>query len=113
MRGINFFFPDNVWFPSQRIPSSDKTSARGLSRSVRGVLPELPWADAGQRLELAACRSREMPLAQHAPVLCGKSLIPEVPELKAFAEETLPKLQNHLQMATTLKAGRPLDQLDG
>jgi putative membrane protein len=147
MRGINFFFSDNVWFPSLRIPSSDKTSARGLSKSVRGVLPELPWADAGQRLELAVCRSREMPLAQHAPVLCGKSLIPElpegeafdaayaesqvkaseeaieqiqqqaeiteVPELKAFAEETLPKLQNHLQMAKALKAGRPLDQLDG
>ncbi|SFP51646.1 protein of unknown function [Pseudomonas sp. NFPP07] len=39
--------------------------------------------------------------------------ITEVPELKAFAEETLPKLQNHLQMAKALKAGRPLDQLDG
>ena len=30
----------------------------------------------------------------------------EVPEIKAFAEETLPKLQNHLQMARALQAGR-------
>lgn len=30
----------------------------------------------------------------------------DVPEIKAFAEETLPKLQNHLQMAKALQAGR-------
>ena len=30
----------------------------------------------------------------------------DVPEIKAFAEETLPKLQNHLQMARALQAGR-------
>ncbi len=30
----------------------------------------------------------------------------EVPQIKAFAEETLPKLQNHLQMARALQASR-------
>ena len=30
----------------------------------------------------------------------------DVPEIKAFAEENLPKLQNHLQMARALQAGR-------
>lgn len=30
----------------------------------------------------------------------------DVPEIKDFAEETLPKLQNHLQMAKALQAGR-------
>jgi putative membrane protein len=30
----------------------------------------------------------------------------DVPELKAFAEETLPKLQSHLQMAKALQASR-------
>ncbi|NUT74724.1 DUF4142 domain-containing protein [Pseudomonas sp. C1C7] len=30
----------------------------------------------------------------------------DVPELKAYAEETLPKLQNHLQMARALQASR-------
>ncbi|WP_053155690.1 DUF4142 domain-containing protein [Pseudomonas sp. P1.8] len=30
----------------------------------------------------------------------------DVPQIKAFAEETLPKLQNHLQMARTLQASR-------
>jgi len=30
----------------------------------------------------------------------------DVPEIKAFAEETLPKLQNHLQMAKSLQASR-------
>ena len=30
----------------------------------------------------------------------------DVPEIKAFAEETLPKLQNHLQMAKALQASR-------
>ncbi|WP_339521480.1 DUF4142 domain-containing protein [Pseudomonas sp. EL_65y_Pfl2_R96] len=30
----------------------------------------------------------------------------DVPQIKAFAEETLPKLQNHLQMARALQAGR-------
>lgn len=30
----------------------------------------------------------------------------DVPELKAFAEETLPKLENHLQMAKALQASR-------
>jgi len=29
-----------------------------------------------------------------------------VPEIKAFADETLPKLQNHLQMARSLQASR-------
>ncbi|MGC5702794.1 DUF4142 domain-containing protein [Pseudomonas sp. NFXW11] len=33
----------------------------------------------------------------------------ELPEFKAFAEETLPKLEQHLQMARALQAGR----LDG
>ena len=28
----------------------------------------------------------------------------DLPEIKAFAEETLPKLQNHLQMAKALQA---------
>lgn len=37
----------------------------------------------------------------------------ELPELKAFAEETLPKLENHLQMARALRAGRPIDRLEG
>ncbi|MCW8278616.1 DUF4142 domain-containing protein [Pseudomonas sp. PCH199] len=30
----------------------------------------------------------------------------DVPQIKAFAEETLPKLQNHLQMAKALQASR-------
>ena len=30
----------------------------------------------------------------------------DVPQIKAFAEETLPKLQNHLQMARELQASR-------
>ena len=30
----------------------------------------------------------------------------DVPQIKAFAEETLPKLQNHLQMARALQASR-------
>jgi putative membrane protein len=30
----------------------------------------------------------------------------DVPQIKAYAEETLPKLQNHLQMARTLQASR-------
>jgi putative membrane protein len=30
----------------------------------------------------------------------------DVPQIKAFAEETLPKLQNQLQMARALQAGR-------
>lgn len=37
----------------------------------------------------------------------------ELPELKAFAEETLPKLENHLQMARTIRSGRPIDRLEG
>jgi putative membrane protein len=30
----------------------------------------------------------------------------DVPQIKAFAEETLPKLQHHLQMARALQASR-------
>lgn len=37
----------------------------------------------------------------------------ELPEFKAFAEETLPKLKNHLQMAKALQAGRLSDHLEG
>lgn len=37
----------------------------------------------------------------------------EVPELKAFAEETLPKLENHLQIARALQAGRQPARQDG
>ncbi|MDP9515053.1 DUF4142 domain-containing protein [Pseudomonas protegens] len=36
-----------------------------------------------------------------------------VPQLKAFAEETLPKLENHLQMAKAIQAGRHTEGLEG
>ncbi|POA54348.1 MULTISPECIES: DUF4142 domain-containing protein [unclassified Pseudomonas] len=37
----------------------------------------------------------------------------QLPELKAFAEETLPKLENHLQLAKALQAGRLPDYQEG
>ncbi len=37
----------------------------------------------------------------------------DLPQLKAFAEETLPKLENHLQLAKALQAGRLPGYLEG
>ncbi|KAF0863371.1 DUF4142 domain-containing protein [Pseudomonas sp. LD120] len=37
----------------------------------------------------------------------------DLPQLKAFAEETLPKLENHLKIAKALRAGRSIERQDG
>jgi len=47
-------------------------------------------------------KSTEEAIAQ----LLQEAQTTDVPEIKAFAEETLPKLQHHLQMARALQASR-------
>lgn len=77
---------------------------------AKALIPEVPE---GEAFDAAYAESQVKATEEAIEQIQQQAEITEVPELKAFAEETLPKLQNHLQMAKALKAGRALDQLDG
>ena len=77
---------------------------------AKALIPEVPE---GEAFDAAYAESQVKATEEAIEQIQQQAEITEVPELKAFAEETLPKLQNHLQMAKALKAGRALNQLDG
>ncbi|AJO77053.1 MULTISPECIES: DUF4142 domain-containing protein [Pseudomonas] len=80
-----------------------------ISKS-KALIPEVPE---GEAFDAAYAESQVKATEAAIEQIQQQAEVTEVPELKAFAEETLPKLQNHLQMAKALKAGRVPDQLDG
>lgn len=80
-----------------------------VSRS-KALIPEVPE---GEAFDAAYAESQVKATEDAIEQIQQQAATSDVPELKAFAEETLPKLQNHLHMAKALKAGRALDRLDG
>jgi putative membrane protein len=70
---------------------------------AKALMPQvMEGANFDQAYAASQVKSTEEAIAQ----LQQEAQTTDVPEIKAFAEETLPKLQNHLQMARALQASR-------
>ena len=66
----------------------------------------IPEVKEGESFDSAYAASQVQTTEQAIEQLQEEARTTDVPELKAFAEETLPKLEQHLQMAKTLLASR-------
>jgi len=70
---------------------------------AQSLMPEL---QDGASFDKAYAASQVKTTEEAIEQLQQQAQTTDVPEIKAFAEETLPKLQNHLQMAKALQASR-------
>jgi len=70
---------------------------------AQSLMPEL---QDGASFDKAYATSQVKTTEEAIEQLQQQAQTTDVPEIKAFAEETLPKLQNHLQMAKALQASR-------
>jgi putative membrane protein len=70
---------------------------------AQSLMPEL---QDGASFDMAYAASQVKTTEEAIEQLQQQAQTTDVPEIKAFAEETLPKLQNHLQMAKALQASR-------
>lgn len=66
----------------------------------------MPQVQDGESFDAAYTASQVQSTEQAIEQLQQEASATDVPEIKAFAEETLPKLQQHLQMARALQASR-------
>ena len=66
----------------------------------------IPTVADGESFDSAYAASQVKTTEQAIEQLQQEARTTDVPELKAFAEETLPKLEQHLQMARALQASR-------
>lgn len=66
----------------------------------------IPEVKEGESFDSAYAASQVQTTEQAIEQLQEEARTTDVPELKAFAEETLPKLEQHLQMAKALLASR-------
>ncbi|CAI8908118.1 MULTISPECIES: DUF4142 domain-containing protein [Pseudomonas] len=66
----------------------------------------IPAVADGESFDSAYAASQVKTTEQAIEQLQQEARTTDVPELKAFAEETLPKLEQHLQMARALQASR-------
>jgi len=66
----------------------------------------MPQVMDGETFDEAYAASQVKTTQQAIEQLQQQAQSTDVPQIKAFAEETLPKLQNHLQMAKSLQASR-------
>ena len=107
-------------YASSNVPPSCTTANQHLAKIAKKL--ELPVAD---REEVVNKAKTLMPVVQEGGTfdeayvasqvkttqeaieqLQQQAQTTQVPEIKAFAEETLPKLENHLQRARALQASR-------
>ena len=70
---------------------------------AKTLMPQVPE---GEAFDAAYAASQVKATEEAIEQIQQQAQISEVPELQAFAEETLPKLENHLQMARALQASR-------
>jgi len=77
---------------------------------AKALMPEV--AD-GESFDAAYAASQVKATEEAIQQIQQEAQTTDVPEIKAFAEETLPKLENHLQMAKALQASRQPTRLDG
>ncbi|MEX3775979.1 DUF4142 domain-containing protein [Pseudomonas sp. MYb118] len=66
----------------------------------------MPEVKEGDTFDQAYAASQVQTTEQAIEQLQQQAQTTDIPEIKAYAEETLPKLQNHLQMARALQASR-------
>ena len=66
----------------------------------------MPEVKEGATFDQAYAASQVQTTEQAIEQLQQQAQTTDIPEIKAYAEETLPKLQNHLQMARALQASR-------
>lgn len=70
---------------------------------AKTLIPQVPE---GEAFDAAYAASQVKATEEAIEQIQQQAQTTEVPELKAFADETLPKLENHLQMAKALQASR-------
>ena len=70
---------------------------------AKTLMPPVPE---GEAFDAAYAASQVKATEEAIEQIQQQAQTSEVPELQAFAEETLPKLENHLQMARALQASR-------
>lgn len=70
---------------------------------AKTMMPQVPE---GEAFDAAYAASQVKATEEAIEQIQQQAQTSEVPELQAFAEETLPKLENHLQMARALQASR-------
>ena len=74
-----------------------------VADKAKALMPQvMDGANFDEAYAASQVKSTEEAIAQ----LQQEAQTTDVPEIKAFAEETLPKLQHHLQMARALQASR-------
>lgn len=66
----------------------------------------MPQVKDGESFEAAYAASQVKATEEAIAQIQQEAQTTEVPEIKAFADETLPKLQTHLEMARALQASR-------
>ncbi|CAH0266722.1 hypothetical protein SRABI112_03521 [Pseudomonas mediterranea] len=66
----------------------------------------IPQMQEGESFEAAYAASQVKATEDAIAQIEQEAKTTEVPEIKAFADETLPKLQTHLEMARALQASR-------
>lgn len=82
------------------LPVADREEVASKAKTL------MPEVQDGDRFDEAYV-ARQMKTTQEAiEQLQQQAQTTQVPEIKAFAEETLPKLENHLQRARALQASR-------
>lgn len=70
---------------------------------AKTMMPQVPE---GEAFDAAYAASQVKATEEAIEQIQQQAQTSEVPELQAFAEEILPKLENHLQMARALQASR-------
>ena len=80
-----------------------------VADKAKALMPTVPE---GESFDAAYAASQVKATEEAIQQIQQQAQTTDVPEIKAFADETLPKLENHLQMAKALQASRS-GRLDG
>ena len=80
-----------------------------VADKAKALMPAVPE---GESFDAAYAASQVKATEEAIQQIQQEAQTTDVPEIKAFADETLPKLENHLQMAKALQASRS-GRLDG
>ncbi|MFJ2363940.1 DUF4142 domain-containing protein [Pseudomonas sp. NPDC087697] len=81
-----------------------------VASKAKALIPEVKDGDS---FDAAFAASQVQTTQEAIEQLKQEAQTTEVPEIKAFAAETLPKLENHLKMAKALQASRQTGRVDG
>lgn len=80
-----------------------------VASKAKALIPEVKEGDS---FDATFAASQVQTTQEAIEQLQQEAQTTDVPEIKAFAAETLPKLENHLQMAKALQASRQSTRVD-